>query len=165
MKNAIDKFRYRNKLKKKEQITIGLTTLGLSLVCVLLLLNPPKVHAYEIMGVDYDRIDWCKLCSSIAPIRFENCDVVHPTFVALVSKIRANKLELSNLKCEETRKQFNILVTNKKKCKFKFKQAFKNLVTAGDSLEFSAENFRDKYLTEGVVDVDGVVKSRKIIGK
>ena len=162
-----ESFKIRLLTEPKLQKRIFITVVSLLIILILGIFEPSAAHAraYKIMGIDYDLIDWCELCASVEPIEFENCDIVHPTFVAKVAKLKEQKgTGRAKLDCTKTKKKFTALVTDKKACRKAFISGFQKLVTDGDIQQFTAKEFRDKYLSAGVIDIHGIDKARKLFG-
>lgn len=166
----IEKLNSRNTLDKGDKIKL---VVFMVLSCALLLsalFLPKPAHAREDYGVDFDLINWSEKCPLIKPVSLDSCEVVHPTSSLILKRTSGfeglSGAKPKSLDCDTLKRKYEqLLEAPPRKCKYNFKSAYKSLVLFGDAPLFTAEQFRDKYLTEGIVDPNGIEKTRKLLGK
>jgi len=153
----------KRKLTTQENIiSTGLIIVGIAMLIVL----PIKpVDASEVFGVSFKKIKWAELCPNIQPVKVGDCEVVHPTSgIARNFKSGFEDLRVKTkpLNCENQKKIFEKRVgINPKICAAMFKATFSDLVLSGNKGVFSAEEFRDTYLSEGIVDLNALPKTKE----
>ena len=157
----------------KAGVIIALAISSLIFASIPALVNAQDIHKERpFAGVDFSLIDWCELCASVEPVAYGGCDVVHPAnaivlskpsgFAALEEKFNAKP----TVDCKATKRNYELWKTNKSHCKSAFKKQF-NLLITGEVLRttsplWTPEQFRDKYLSAGIIDVEGINKMREI---
>lgn len=139
-------------------IILSISTIAFLLASMFLL--PPPAKAGEVYGVEFNYIDWDKLCSNVKPVSVGKCDVVHPTSgLARNFKSGFESLSENSQKpnCDNQKKIYNKRIASKpRRCAAMFQTAYSALVTSKNNGVFSAAEFRDKYLSEGVVNANAL---------
>ncbi len=146
----------------KNQFYIGLfTILAVALILASTLLLPPPANAEEVYGVEFGNIHWDKLCPNVKPVSVGECDVVHPTSgLARNFKSGFESLSENSQKpnCDNQKKIYDKRIASKpRRCAAMFQTAYSALVTSKNNGVFSAAEFRDKYLSEGVVNANALL--------
>jgi len=142
----------------------GWTILLAALILMTTLLLPKPTLAAEVYGVNFNAIDWESLCPSIEPISVGNCSVVHPTS-SLARRFKSGFEDLAlnskAVNCENQKKIYKRRVSaNPLRCALTFKTAYTALVTSSNTSVFTPAKFRDTYLSEGIVNLNALPKSR-----
>lgn len=126
------------------------------------LLLPKPASATELFGVDFQKIDWSKVCPSVQPISVANCTIVHPTS-AIARKFKSGFEGFSNSSkrpnCENQKKIYEKrIAASPKRCASIFRTTYSALVISNRQGVFTASEFRDKYLADGIVDINAIPK-------
>jgi len=145
----------------KERIYIALATV--SIVGILLgslILLPGPANAGEVFGVEFDNIDWAKLCPKVKPVAVGACKTVHPTS-GLARKFQSGFESLSDspkeLNCDNQREIYEKRIMAKpRRCAAMFRTAYSALAISGQTGVFNAQEFRDTYLADGIVNLNAL---------
>ena len=139
-------------------------------VIFTVLLITTNAHAQKSYGVDFENINWPKLCPSVesVPMQFKYnfCPVVHPaTNRFYTSGVGGPKHEAKD--CKIVAKSYQELIHEQtryggwKHCKSSFQHQYRTMMTSPENYsDDEVVRFRDKFLSEGVYDAGYVRKLR-----
>jgi hypothetical protein len=144
-----------------------------TLLFILLLVIPVHSFGGNLYGMDFNRIDWGKLCPSVKPIELKGCSFVHPTSTlhskdpSLYYSSKGTTWEEHKPNCKFLEENFNKLIRPSKgvnkwnHCKVAFKASFtnraidSNLVKSGKRTNSYYDedyiSWRNRYLKDGFV--------------
>jgi len=130
-----------------------------------------NAHAQKSDGVDFDKINWAKLCPSVEPVpmqfKYNSCPVVHPATDRFLKSGMGPKYDKQISDCTVQARNYNELTHEDvhfggwKHCRSQFELTFGNMMLYQKNYtDDEVVNFRDKYLSEGVYDAGYVRASR-----
>jgi hypothetical protein len=122
-----------------------------------------NAHAQKSYGVDFEKINWAKLCPAVESVpmqfKYNSCPVVHPATDRFISSGMGPKYDKELTDCKVRARIYNELTHEHTRfggwrhCATRFQSQFDTMMTFQKKYsDDEVVKFRDKYLSEGVYD-------------